>query len=113
MTVERRRELNDQNLFDCSLRLFFMVCKKLNCNVLKESTIRHVELITGVKERELKIMLTRYKDFNAVKMTLKECGNEFGVCQERIRQIICKVMRKIRYHSRIASMEDFLKGEKI
>lgn len=61
-------------------------------NILKE----RIELILKqVNERTLKIMSLRYKD----KLSLREIGSIIDVSQERVRQILSKVLGKFRYKS--------------
>jgi len=113
MTVEKKRELTDYNLGDETLRLFFLMAKKLNGEFMKDSTIKHLVNISGIQEREVKAILLRFKDYHTVKSTLGDVGEELKLSRERVRQVIAKALRKLRQPSKTEAMKDFLKGEKI
>jgi RNA polymerase primary sigma factor len=66
------------------------------------------EILSGLTERERKVLEMRFglKDGNA--RTLEEVGQEFGVTRERIRQIEAKALRKLRHPNRSRKLRDYL-----
>lgn len=77
-----------------------------------------VSCLTPKEARVLELRLGRipYKPIKLGKRrnyrTLKEVGIEFGVTQERIRQIEAKAMRKLRHPSRNKPLKRFISDEK-
>lgn len=57
--------------------------------------------LATLTERESNVIRLRYTE----KMTLKAIGQEHGVTQERIRQILAKALRKLRHPSRAEMFE--------
>lgn len=55
------------------------------------------EVLLTLTEREQKVLSELYKN----NITLEECGKIFSVTRERIRQIQCKALRKLKHPSRI------------
>ncbi len=76
-----------------------------NRHLLKEQMS---EILSGLSERERKVLEMRFglKDGNA--RTLEEVGQEFGVTRERIRQIEAKALRKLRHPIRSRKLRDYL-----
>ncbi len=74
-------------------------------HLLKEQM---TEILSGLTERERKVLEMRFglKDGNA--RTLEEVGQEFGVTRERIRQIEAKALRKLRHPIRSRKLRDYL-----
>lgn len=66
------------------------------------------KVLDTLTEKEKKVLEMRFglEDGNA--RTLKEIGKEFGVTEERIRQIEAKAFRKLRHPSRARRLEDFM-----
>jgi len=66
------------------------------------------EILSGLSERERRVLEMRFglKDGNA--RTLEEVGQEFGVTRERIRQIEAKALRKLRHPIRSRKLRDYL-----
>lgn len=111
MAGTRKRQLTDKNIGDETLRLFFAMVKKLNGEFMKDSTLKHIINISTLEEREVKILLFRYKSASDVKNTLDDASEVFGISRERIRQIIDKTMRKLRQPSRQEALRDFIKNK--
>lgn len=109
MAGDRKRELTDRNIGDETLRLFFLVVKKLNGHLMKDSTLKHIMRISGLQEREAKAILVRYKDFHTIRNTLNDTASEFGVCRERIRQVISKALRKLRQPTNEENLKGFIR----
>lgn len=53
--------------------------------------------VATLSEREQGVLACRFQR----KMTLEQCGKEYGVTRERIRQIEAKALRKLRHPSRL------------
>ncbi|MCQ2602790.1 MAG: sigma-70 family RNA polymerase sigma factor, partial [Clostridia bacterium] len=73
-------------------------------NMLREQLRQVLNTLTP---REEKVLRLRYGlDDNHIR-TLEEVGKEFGVTRERIRQIECKALRKLRHPNRLKKLKDF------
>ena len=57
---------------------------------------RFGDMVSTLSEREKEIVFTRWK----YKFSLVKTGKEFGLTPERIRQIECKIFRKLRHPTR-------------
>lgn len=57
--------------------------------------------VATLTEREQSVLMLRFQQ----KKTLEQCGKEFGVTRERIRQIEAKALRKLRHPSRVNMMK--------
>ena len=66
------------------------------------------EILSGLSDREAKVIRMRFGLSNSRMMTLEEVGREFGVTRERIRQIESKALRNLRNPSRRKKLQDFL-----
>jgi len=67
-----------------------------------ETTLKGLnKALLTLTEREQSVLSMRYKD----KLTLKECGKNHNVTQERIRQIAAKALRKLRHPGRCNLMK--------
>ncbi|MCD5384881.1 MAG: sigma-70 family RNA polymerase sigma factor [Candidatus Pacebacteria bacterium] len=73
-------------------------------SLLKE---RLAEIMSGLNERERKILAMRFGLDDGIAHTLEEVGNEFNVTRERIRQIEAKSLEKIRYHKKINKLRGY------
>jgi RNA polymerase primary sigma factor len=62
-----------------------------------EST-RIIALLEDLEERESKILRLRYGLEGDAPMTLKEIGVKINLTRERVRQIECEALRKIKEH---------------
>lgn len=69
----------------------------------------HVDkILTGLSEREQKILRMRFGLDDGKTNTLEEVGREFGVTRERIRQIEAKALAKLRKSSDSKKLRDYL-----
>lgn len=66
------------------------------------------EAIETLSEREQAIIKMRF-GIDRAPMTLEECGQQFGVTRERIREIEAKALRKLRHPGRNYRLKEFLK----
>jgi len=66
------------------------------------------EALSGLTERESKVLQMRFGLNGTKPLTLEEVGKNFGVTRERIRQIESKALRKLRHPSRKKKLQDFL-----
>lgn len=74
-------------------------------------TLLHEQLdnvMETLTDREAKILKMRFGFDDGRPKTLEEVGKEFDVTRERIRQIECKALRKLRHPSRSKKLKDFL-----
>lgn len=62
-------------------------------------------------ERKRRIIILRFGLEDGRKRSLKEIGREFGITEERVRQIIEKALRQLRYSSRSHQFEPYLESE--
>lgn len=74
-------------------------------SLLKE----HVkEMLSGLSEREQKILKLRFGLEDGKSHTLEEVGQEFSVTRERIRQIEAKALAKLHKHKDAKKLYDYL-----
>ncbi len=66
------------------------------------------EVLSGLSDRESKVLEMRFGLRGAKPMTLEEVGKEFGVTRERIRQIEAKALRKLKHPSKRRMLQDYL-----
>jgi RNA polymerase sigma factor (sigma-70 family) len=68
------------------------------------------QVLQSLNYRERKIIKMRYGlgEYSGDRYTLKECGEEFGVSRERIRQIEKKALRKLQEPDKIKILRDFV-----
>jgi len=66
------------------------------------------EILSGLTERERKVLEMRFGLKDGMARTLEEVGQEFGVTRERIRQIEAKALRKLRHPIRSRKLRDYL-----
>ena len=70
----------------------------------------HVKtLLSGLTDREQKILKLRFGLEDGKSHTLEEVGQEFSVTRERIRQIEAKALAKLRKHKDSKKLLDYLK----
>jgi RNA polymerase sigma factor (sigma-70 family) len=65
-------------------------------------------VLATLSEREAGVVRLRYGLTDGQPRTLDEIGQVYGVTRERIRQIECKVMSKLRHPSRAQVLRDYL-----
>jgi len=66
------------------------------------------EILSGLSDRERKVLEMRFGLKDGMARTLEEVGQEFGVTRERIRQIEAKALRKLRHPIRSRKLRDYL-----
>jgi RNA polymerase primary sigma factor len=66
------------------------------------------EILSGLSERERRVLEMRFGLKDGTARTLEEVGQEFGVTRERIRQIEAKALRKLRHPIRSRKLRDYL-----
>jgi RNA polymerase primary sigma factor len=74
-------------------------------HLLKEQM---TEILSGLSERERRVLEMRFGLKDGTARTLEEVGQEFGVTRERIRQIEAKALRKLRHPIRSRKLRDYL-----
>jgi RNA polymerase primary sigma factor len=67
------------------------------------------ELLSGLSEREQKIIRMRFGLDDGRNHTLEEVGHEFSVTRERIRQIEAKALAKLRKHKESKKLLDYIR----
>jgi RNA polymerase primary sigma factor len=67
------------------------------------------EMLSGLTEREQKILKLRFGLEDGKSHTLEEVGQEFSVTRERIRQIEAKALAKLRKHRDARKLYDYIK----
>ena len=63
--------------------------------------------LATLTEREQSVLMCRFQQ----KMTLEQCGKEYGITRERIRQIEAKALRKLRHPTKAVMMQAVPKTE--
>jgi RNA polymerase primary sigma factor len=66
------------------------------------------ELIEDLDNREKKILSHRFQINNNKYMTLEQLGSELGFSKERIRQLECKALSKLREKNNVLQFKDYL-----
>ena len=64
-------------------------------------------VLSGLTEREEKVLRLRFGLYDGRTRTLEEVGREFNVTRERIRQIEAKALSKLKHPSRSKRLKDF------
>lgn len=67
------------------------------------------DVLSGLTEREQKILKLRFGLEGGKSHTLEEVGQEFSVTRERIRQIEAKALAKLRKHKDARKLHDYIK----
>jgi RNA polymerase primary sigma factor len=77
-------------------------------HILGERARDHVrELLSDLTPRERKIMRGRY-GLDGEDLTLRECGEEFEISRERVRQIASEALDKMRQRTSMPVLADLL-----
>ena len=63
---------------------------------------------TMLSEREAAVMRMRFGLVDGQPKTLDEIGKKYGITRERIRQVECKALSKLRHPTRQTGLRDFL-----
>lgn len=66
------------------------------------------EIFKTLTPKEARVLELRFGLKKQKKLTLMEVGREFGVQQERIRQIEAKALRKLRHPTRSIKLRDYI-----
>jgi RNA polymerase primary sigma factor len=74
-------------------------------NLLREDIER---VLTGLSQREQRVLELRYGLVDGHAYTLKEVGEKFGLTRERIRQIEAKTLAKLKAYRAAQSLRSFL-----
>lgn len=67
-----------------------------------------MDTMTGFTQREKNIIIWRYGLDGGPRRIRNDIANELGICQERVRQIELKALRKFRHPRRARKLRDFL-----
>jgi RNA polymerase primary sigma factor len=67
--------------------------------------------MSGLSEREIKIISMYYGLNDSVPMTLKEIGQALDLTNERVRQIMKEAIKRMRVYEKSIRLKDFLKME--
>ncbi len=67
------------------------------------------EILTGLTDRERKVLELRFGLKDGVSRTLEEVGHEFKVTRERIRQIEAKALKRLKSDEVAQALKDYLK----
>ncbi len=70
-------------------------------------------ILTGLTQRERKVLEMRFGLGDGNARTLEEVGRQFRVTRERIRQIEAKALRKMRHPTRVKQLQGFLEFETV
>ena len=70
------------------------------------------EVLTGLSQREAKVLRMRFGIKMNTDHTLEEVGKQFDVTRERIRQIEAKALRKLRHPNRSSALINFFEDKK-
>ncbi|MDD6600280.1 MAG: sigma-70 family RNA polymerase sigma factor, partial [Galactobacillus timonensis] len=64
-------------------------------------------VLSGLTEREEKVLRLRFGLYDGKTRTLEEVGREFNVTRERIRQIEAKALRKLKHPTRSKRLKEY------
>ena len=81
---------------------------KMNYESLRKE-LQHA--MSGLSEREVKIISMYYGLNDSVPMTLKEIGQALDLTNERVRQIMKEAIKRMRVYEKSIRLKDFLKME--
>jgi RNA polymerase primary sigma factor len=65
-------------------------------------------VLDTLPSREARILRLRFGLENGRYYTLEEVGQKFGLTRERIRQIECKALRRLRHPRRARQLKEYL-----
>ncbi len=66
------------------------------------------EILSGLPERERKVLSMRFGLEDGTSHTLEDVGKEFNITRERVRQIEARALRKLRHPQQIRKLRDYL-----
>jgi RNA polymerase primary sigma factor len=66
------------------------------------------KILTGLTDRERKVLELRFGLRDGVSRTLEEVGREFKVTRERIRQIEAKALKRLKSEEVVQALKDYL-----
>ena len=69
------------------------------------------DVLSTLTPKENNIVRLRFGFYDGQPKTLEEIGQMYNVNRERIRQILAKALRKLRYSSRIKRIKNFCDSE--
>ncbi|UCF37113.1 MAG: RNA polymerase sigma factor RpoD [Acidobacteriota bacterium] len=78
----------------------------VNLNLMEQTS----RVLRSLSPREAEVVRMRFGIGDGSERTLEEVGQRFSVTRERIRQIECKALRKLRHPSRSGKLKAFLPG---
>ena len=65
------------------------------------------QLLVGLTDRERTVLELRFGVADGDSRTLEEIGRELKITRERVRQIECRALQKMRHPKRICHLEEF------
>ena len=66
------------------------------------------EILSGLPERERKVLSMRFGLEDGMSHTLEDVGKEFNITRERVRQIEARALRKLRHPQQSRKLRDYL-----
>jgi DNA-binding CsgD family transcriptional regulator len=96
----------DENLLEPILKLFFQVVFKMIPE--GSGSVEDIVKVTELTEREVRILLMRFKNHEEVNLTYEDIANNMGLTRETVRQIKLNTLRKLCCPFRTQYMLDFL-----
>ena len=79
--------------------------KETEYNSLKENIVK---ILSGLKEREQKVIVLRFGLGNSEKQTLEEIGKLYGVTKECIRQTETRALNKLKNNTTFGLYQDYI-----
>ena len=82
----------------------------VDLTMYSELRSRVQELLTSLSDREAKILALRFGIATSSDHSLSEIGSQFEISRERVRQIECKAMCKLRNRAHSKHLQPFLES---